>query len=161
MTRRDTIIFYTIIVIVFVGIVLCFILFHSNEQNSNAGDPNEGKNSMIEILAPYAAILSAAAALISAVTAVYIGTRKTRRDKLDELKVEMMVLFTQNLAREVTADYTQGKFFALLDVDFQSPKYEKLHQCAFDELKYEGRNKIVIIREKWEEAMKMGVHIPM
>ena len=116
---------------------------------------------MIEILAPYAAILSAAAALISAVTAVYIGTRKTRRDKLDELKVEMMVLFTQNLAREVTADYTQGKFFALLDVDFQSPKYEKLHQCAFDELKYEGRNKIVITREKWEEAMKMGVHIPM
>ena len=116
---------------------------------------------MIEILAPYAAIISAAAALISAVTVVYIGTRKTRRDRVDELKIEMMVLFTQNLAREVIADYTQKKFFVLLDVDFQSPEYEKLHQCAFDELRYEGRNKIVRIREKWEQAMAMGVPIPM
>ena len=140
MTRRDNIIFYTIVVIVFVGILLCFILFHNNEQNSNAGDPNEVKNSMVEILAPYAAIISAAAALISAVTAVYIGTRKTRRDRIDELKVEIQVVLSQ-IQEEgyLIVDDKKDEYFQRLEDKFQKEKYKMLHRCAYDELKNEGK----------------------
>ena len=124
---------------------------------------------MLEAITPYATIISAGSAFISAV-AVLISTwfiiwttyfRKTRRDRIDELKVEMQVLFTRNLPNEVIQDYTQDKFFKLLEDKFQSPEYEKVHQCAFDELTHERKNKIVRIREKREQAMARGVPIPV
>ena len=56
---------------------------------------------MLEIITPYAPLISAGSALISAV-AVLISTvfisRKSRRDRIDDLKVEMQVLFSQPLA---------------------------------------------------------------
>ena len=67
MTSGNNIIFYTITAVIFVGIILCFILFHSSGQPSDSSETNEGNKSMIEILAPYAAIISAVAAL-------YVGT---------------------------------------------------------------------------------------
>ena len=63
---------------------------------------------MLEAIAPHAAIISAGSALISTV-AVLISTwfiiwttyfRKTRRDKIDELKVEMQVIIISRLVDE-------------------------------------------------------------
>ena len=151
MTNRDNIIFYTITAVVFVGIIMFYTF----------GGRNEEEQSIAEKIAPYAAIISALAALIGAGAAVYVGTRKTRRDRVDDLKLEMQVLFTLGLAHEVIVDYTNCKFFDLLDDNFQNLEYKKLHQCVFDELRYEGRNEIVTIRKKYDDAMAQGIPIPM
>ena len=151
MTNRDNIIFYTITAVVFVGIIMFYTF----------GGRNEEEQSIAVKIAPYAAIISALAALIGAGAAVYVGTRKTRRDRVDDLKLEMQVLFTLGLAHEVIVDYTNCKFFDLLDDNFQNLEYKKLHQCAFDELRYEGRNEIVTIRKKYDDAMAQGIPIPM
>ena len=106
---------------------------------------------MIEIITKYTALISAVSALISAV-AVLISTgfviwvtcfRKTRRDRIDELKVEMQILLTHNSSQVLIRE--QGKegeneFFSLLDPKFQKPKYKMLHRTAYDELTYEGKN---------------------
>ena len=166
MTSRDNIIYYTITAIVFVGIVLCTILFHNNEQGSNGGDLNKGKNSMIEILAPYAALMSAAAALISAGTAVYIGTRKTRRDRIDELKIEMQVRLTQDWnSQTFHTDEAEKQLFGSFSRRFKGKRYKVLYQCAFDELVYESKNEtlryIRLKREAIDEKEKDNLKAAM
>ena len=60
---------------------------------------------MLEAITPYAPIISAGSALISAI-AVLISTwfviwttyfRKTKRDRIDDLKEEMLILFSEGL----------------------------------------------------------------
>ena len=71
---------------------------------------------MLEAITPYAAIISAGSALISAI-AVLISTffviwttyfRKTRRDRIDELKIEMNILFSKGWARKIIGN-NQGE----------------------------------------------------
>ena len=107
---------------------------------------------MLEAIAPHAAIISAGSALISAV-AVLISTwfiiwttyfRKTRRDKIDELKVEMQVKLSQGWSRRViSGTHTIDQFIQSLDSKFRNKRYKGLHQCAYDDLSYEGKNDIV------------------
>ena len=67
--------------------------------------------------------------------------RKTRRDRIDELKVEMQVLFSEGWDdRKIRSRKALEDFFQQLSPKFQKAKYKRLHQCAFDELGYEGRN---------------------
>ena len=104
---------------------------------------------MIEMITPHAALISAVSALISAV-AVLISTwfviwttcfRKTRRDRVDELKEEMQVLFSEGWDEtKIRSRKALEEFFHKLSPKFQKTKYKRLHQCAFDELGYEGRN---------------------
>ena len=108
---------------------------------------------MVEILSPYAAIISSVAALISVGTAIYIGTRKTRRDRMDELKVEMQELFTKDIVRQKFLEISPEEFFSLLKPEFKIQEYETLHRCAYDELTYEGKNWIVNSRIKHEQGM--------
>ena len=154
MTRKDNIIYYSITAAVFVLIIVFSILVHAGGDAPNEGNPSTSL---------YVAMIGAVGSFISAgsviISTIYV-VRKTRRDRVDELKLEMQVLFP-DVAHEVIVDYTNGKFFDLLDSDFQSIEYKNLHQCAFDELRYEGKNRIVDIRKKYDDAMARGIPIPM
>lgn len=107
---------------------------------------------MLEALKPHATMISAGSALISAIS-VLISTgfiiwttcfRKTRRDRIDDLKVEMQLLFSDGWADQII--HNKGKeddLFQSLKPKFQKPKYRVLHQCAYDELGFEGKNPVV------------------
>lgn len=99
---------------------------------------------MLEAITPYAPLISAGSALISAI-AVLISTwfiiwttyfRKTRRDRIDELKEEMQVLLG---GRSLIHISERESFLQSLDSKYKTPKYEKLHSVAFAELIHEGR----------------------
>ena len=109
---------------------------------------------MLEAIKPYAAIISAGSAFISAV-AVLISTwfiiwttyfRKTRRDRIDELKLEMQVLLSQGWTDRIVKTHDMDGFIRSLNSKFQTSEYKKLHQCAYNELAYEGKNEVVNYR---------------
>ena len=120
---------------------------------------------MLEAIKPYAAIISAGSAFISTV-AVLISTgfiiwttcfRKTRRDKIDELKVEMQILFSEGWDdTKIRSNRALEDFYKELRPKFQKEKYKTLHQFAFDELGYEGKNEAFIllraVRERYEKG---------
>ena len=106
---------------------------------------------MIEMIKENATVIQAASALISAL-AVLISTwfiiwttcfRKTRRDRMDELKVEMQILLSQGWTDRIVKTHDMDGFIRSLDSKFQTPEYKKLHQCAYNELAYEGKNEVV------------------
>ena len=114
---------------------------------------------MLEMLEPYATIISAVSALISAV-AVLISTgfviwitcfRKTRRDRIDELKEEIQVKLSEGWAERIIVNDTTDEFFLSLKSKYQKPKYKTLHSCAFDELGYDGRNEVIRIYEQMDK----------
>ena len=112
---------------------------------------------MIETLAPYAAIISAIAAFVSAVSAMLVIFRKTRRERIDELKTEMQILFSKGWdATRVKTKSGLGEFFQNLSPKFQKPKYTDLHRCAFDELGYEGKNEIYDLLQFLKERYESG-----
>lgn len=80
----------------------------------------------------YAAIISALSAFISTGTVIWVSFfRKTRRDKIDELKTEMQVLFTEDAVNGIINVYAPSdEFFKLLKPKFQGKRYKDLHQCA-------------------------------
>ena len=142
MTTRDNIIYYTITAIVFVGIVLCCTWFHTSGQNSTDG---KGQ-SLVERIAPYAALIAAFAALISATIAVIVSTRKTRREKIDELKSEIVIMLSQT--QTGFQGYTiysgeEEEKFQNLPSKFKTSEYEVLYQCALDELQSERKVKLM------------------
>ena len=104
---------------------------------------------MLEAIKPYAPLISAGSAFISTV-AVLISTwfiiwttcfRKTRRDRIDELKVEMQILFLKGWASKIIGNHQgEEQFYQALNPKFQKSKYKMLHRCAYDELGYEGKN---------------------
>ena len=115
---------------------------------------------MIEMIKENATVIQAASALISAL-AVLISTwfiiwtsffRKTRRDRIDELKVEMQVLFTTESVRQKVLEISESEFFNALKRKFKIRKYRILHQSAYDELTNENKNWIVNYRRKYERA---------
>ena len=120
---------------------------------------------MLEAITPYATIISAGSAIISTI-AVLISTwfiiwttyfRKTRRDRIDELKEEMQVMLSDGWADQII--YNDGKeedFFESLKPKFQKPKYKVLHQCAYDELGFEGKNPVVKHREDFVDTFKQA-----
>ena len=103
---------------------------------------------MLDTITPYAPLISAGSAVISAVT-VLISTgfiiwttcfRKTRRDRIDDLKVEMQVVLSQ-IEEEgfVIVAGREDEYFQRLKPKFKKTKYKVLHRCAYDELKNEGK----------------------
>ena len=115
---------------------------------------------LLEILKPYAAIISAGSAFISTV-AVLISTwfiiwttcfRKTKRDRINDLKDEMQVLFTTESVRQKVLEISESEFFNALKRKFKTRKYRILHQSAYDELTNENKNWIVNYRRKYERA---------
>ena len=99
---------------------------------------------MIEMIKENATVIQAASALISAL-AVLISTwfiiwtsffRKTRRDKIDELKVEMQELLD---GRSILHASERASFLQSIDSKYKTPKSEKLHNAAFAELISDGK----------------------
>ena len=117
---------------------------------------------MIEMIKENATIIQAASALISAL-AVLISTwfiiwttcfRKTRRDRMDELKVEIGLLLSDGWYERIRGSIKElDNFFNALNPKFQKPKYKVLHQYAFDELGYEGKNKVTDFWKKMDDAL--------
>ena len=95
-----------------------------------------------------AAILSAISAAINTIAVlVSLGLviwtsffRKTRRDRIDELKVEMQVVLSQiqEEGRLIVAG-KEDEYFQRLGDKFRKEKYKMLYRCAYDELKNEGK----------------------
>ena len=99
---------------------------------------------LLDILKPHATIISAVSALISAV-AVLISTgfviwatcfRKTRRDRIDELKEEMQVMLG---GRAILTPAEKSSFLQSLDSKYKTSTYGKLHSVAFGELEIENK----------------------
>ena len=95
---------------------------------------------LLEILDPHATIISAVSAAISAI-AVLVSTgfviwttcfRKTRRDRVDELKLEIQVLLSQRGNTPMLSGDMEI-LLRSLESKFQEPKYKILHRCAFNE----------------------------
>lgn len=78
MTRKDTIIYYTITAVVFIGIVVCFILFHNTGQPIN-GDSDRGF--MPEIIST---IVIAAAAVVTAGATIVLAVITSRYVRLTD-----------------------------------------------------------------------------
>ena len=56
----------------------------------------------------------------------------------------MQVLFTGDAVKRIIKDYAPpDEFFKLLNRKFQGKRYKALHQCAYDELTFEDRNRVV------------------
>ena len=99
----------------------------------------------------HAAIISAVSAAINTVAVLgslglVIWTsffRKTRRDRIDELKVEMQIKLSQGWTDRIIKTHDMDKFMQSLGPKFQKKKYKALLQCAYNELAYEGKNEVV------------------
>ena len=101
---------------------------------------------MLEVITPYAPLISAGSALISAV-AVLISTwfviwtayfRKTRRDRIDELKEEIQISASLEPGGEIRPEDAHD-ILASLEGKFKKSEYKGLHRCAFYELLNEGK----------------------
>ena len=146
MTSRENIIYYTITAVVFVGIVVCSVWSQPNTTNT---EMNKEKQGLVEGIAPYAPIINALAVLTSTFFIIWTTYfRKTRRDRIDELKVEMQVLFSQiTRGGHLRVDYDRGpdeRYFQQLSAKFQKEMYKVLYRSAYDELVSEGKVKVVI-----------------
>lgn len=112
-----------------------------------------------------AATLSAVSAAVNTVAVlVSLGLviwtsffRKTRRDKIDELKVEMLILFSEGWdEKRIRSRKALKEFFRELNPKFRTNGYKALHQCAFDELGYEGRNPAFRFLQYLQERYESG-----
>ena len=98
---------------------------------------------MVGILSPYAAIISAGAALISAGTAILISTRKTQRDRIEELKEQIQVLLSREESPVPIILGTEiGSLLESLDSKYKTPKYSNLRRVAFNELVNENKVRV-------------------
>lgn len=112
MTTRDNIIYYTITAIVFVGVVVCSILFHNSEQPSKGGATNEEKQSRIAKFNEFAPIIEALSVSGSFVFVIWVTCfRKTRRDRVDDIKFEVGIL----LSEKENLRMTPGEIRVLFD----------------------------------------------
>ena len=143
MTSKDNVIYYTITAIVFVAIVVCSVWSQPNTTNT---EMNKEKQGLVEVIAPYAPIINALAVLTSTFFIIWTTYfRKTRRDRIDELKEEMQVLFSQIAkGRNLRVDYDRGpdEHFQHLNAKFQKEIYKVLYRPAYDELVSEGKVKV-------------------
>ena len=99
---------------------------------------------MLEAITPYAPIINAVTVLASFVFVVWTSHfRKTRRDRIDELKVEMQILLSQGWTNRIVKTHDMNGFMKSLPKKFRKRKYKGLHLCAYNELGYEGKNEVV------------------
>ena len=76
---------------------------------------------------------------------------------IDELKEEMQILFSEGWDdTKIRSNKALENFYKELRPKFQKERYKRLHQCAFDELGYEGKNEAFIllraVRERYEKG---------
>ena len=114
----------------------------------------------------YAAVINAIAVLGSFIFVIVVSFKKSRRDRIDELKVEMQVLFSQGWDhKRIHSRETEEKFFESLSPKFKKGRYKILHEVAYDELGREGKNdawsyknlKRQTIEEKQKENLKVRI----
>ena len=147
MTSKDNIIYYTITRVVFIGIVMCFLLFHNSEQISNNSNANEKEQTMIDKINAFAPIINAITVLLSFGFVIWTTCfRKTRRDRIDELKVEVLETVStvkghedwvrtkelstaaENLSKVLGRKYHSKKWYDLLPVALVELRNEGYHQ---------------------------------
>ena len=115
----------------------------------------------------HAAIISAVSAAINTLAVLVslglvIWTSffwKTRRDRIDELKVEIQILLSQGWAEDIiNKNHSVDEFFQSLTLKpkFQKDKYRILRQSAYDELGYEGKNPVIKHWEDLNDTIKAG-----
>ena len=93
---------------------------------------------MVDILNSYAPIISALSALVSTWFVIWVSCfRKTRRERVDDLKFEIHFLLSEQGIIDMDTD-DRDEFLEELEPKFQKEKYKKLHLFAFKELENEG-----------------------
>ena len=95
---------------------------------------------MVAKINEFAPIINAVAVLISTGFVIWTACRKTRRDRIDKLKEEMLILLSQGREFKIKTVTDAEKFFLSLNQEFQRREYKGLHWCAFNELGYETNN---------------------
>ena len=163
MTPNENLIFYSIVsVLTIVIVLLLYIGELRNDDNSNNSlrenvtpsqnnEIHKEKHSMIET---YAAVINAIAVLGSFILVAVVSFKKSRRDRIDELKIEMQVRLTQDWNSKTfhTAE-AEEKLFDSFRPKFKRKRYKVLYQCAFNELVYESRNEALRYIRLKREAM--------
>ena len=177
MTPKENLIFYSIFVVLIVGIgLLLYIGVYMNGDGdkplvepvtpSQDNETHQEKKSMILI---YTAVITALCALIGILFGIPTYLQKMRRYRIDKLKDSMLVLFSEGWNHQrIHTRETEQKFFKELGVKFQKERYKKLHQIAYDELGHEGKNdawshknlKRQAFEEKQKENLKAGMPGP-
>ena len=153
MTTRDNIIFYAITVGLIFIVGGCLLWSHISKQTIQGGEMNEEKQSMIEVLAPYAAIISAISAFVSTGVVIWATCfRKTRRERMDELKTELQVIFGSYRYKGLV-EMSEEEICSKLKSKFQKSKYASLHRSAYDELTNEGKNTHVNLGRRLNEGL--------
>ena len=101
---------------------------------------------MLEFLASlklYAPVISALSAFVSTGILIWMTCfRKTRREKVDDLKFAIHLLCHEE-GRDWFSYRRIQKVLENLEDKFQEEKYKKLHGCAVTELEKEGTIKII------------------
>ena len=93
------------------------------------------------MLDTYASVVAAFAALGTLVFMIVNAFRKSKPDMIDELKSEMLDLFSKGWNHQrIHTPETEKEFFETLGPKFQKKRYKKLHQTVYEELGREGRN---------------------
>ena len=154
MTSKDNIIYCTITAVVFVGIVVCSVWSQPNTTNI---EMNEGKRGLVEVITPYAPIINALAVLTS--TGFIIWTtcfRKTRRDRIDELKLEVLRIVSnvkghEDWIKAMDLSELQGRegivkvmdLLKLLHKNYRKKKWCELLPVALSELRNEGHHELL------------------
>ena len=80
--------------------------------------------------------------------------RKTRRDRIDELKEEIQVKLSQGWTQHIIKNHDMDAFIGSLDKKFRKPAYKRLYECAYNELAYEGKNEVVEYHKLREEQKR-------
>ena len=76
---------------------------------------------------------------------------------MDELKEEMQILFSQGWGKDIIGGTRDvDDFFGSLKSKFQKPRYKRLHQSAYDELGYEGKNPVINHNKDFVETFKQA-----
>ena len=149
MTTKDNIIYYTITAVVFIGIVVCSVWSQPNTTNTEI---NEEKQGLVEVIAPYAPIINALAVLTSTFFIIWTTCfRKTRRDRIDELKVEVLAVVStvkghKDWITTINSSDFQGDsrdLSRLLGKTYQEKKWYNLLPVALVELRNEGYHELL------------------
>ena len=141
MTAKDHVILWFITIAVVVFVIACLVWSHTNERTTLSGVLNKGKQSMLAKINEYAPIINAVTVFASFLFVIWTSHfRKTRRDRIDELKVEIQIKLDSYWMKQIIKAENPDRFFESLSPKFQKTKYSLLHRCAFDELGYENKN---------------------
>lgn len=93
---------------------------------------------MLETINKFAPIINSLAVLGSFVFVILTACRKSRRDRIDELKTEMRIYVSNKYGLQMRPKDVENMFVSL-PKKYREPKYKELHRAALHEMMAEEK----------------------